>query len=158
MKNILSGNWRLSFVFAVIAMTVSAADAQSVVVVVGDVSMLPPINHGSVVVAPIADDKPILGIVIADSLLGVEITHVAKGSPADRAGLTAGDHLVEINDVEVEHPRDVVTTITRHPPRALMKVAVLRRNQRLVRRFQLVTPVAIIRPGVVDGSSRFAAP
>lgn len=47
---------------------------------------------------------------------GVGIRSVVAGSPAARAGLTAGDRIVSIDDITISNPDDVVLTIrSRHP-------------------------------------------
>ena len=44
---------------------------------------------------------------ILDGALGVLVTGVASGSPAEEAGVAAGDRIVAIDDLPVDHPADL---------------------------------------------------
>lgn len=96
-----------------------------------------PVN---VVEAPLVAGQPMLGVVIQDALLGVEVTSVIKGSAGDRVGLNEGDKIVEIDRGEIEVPVDVQLAFARHPLGVPMRLVALRHNRRIVRFIRFVPP------------------
>lgn len=60
------------------------------------------------------------------SLRGVLVDHVVRGSPADRAGIRAGDRLVRVATGAVEQGRDVVRAVAGQVVGAALDVAFVR--------------------------------
>ncbi|MBN2430344.1 MAG: PDZ domain-containing protein [Acidobacteria bacterium] len=88
-------------------------------------------------------NRPRLGIYYEDiteqlaRFLGVEegtgvlITSVIKDSPAEKAGLRAGDVIVRIDDTAVENSGDLMAALQENDPSAVLKVRVVRKGERL---------------------------
>jgi putative serine protease PepD len=67
-----------------------------------------------------------LGVSIGESEQGVEVTEVIAGSPADEAGLQAGDVIVEVEGVAINSPDDLTSLITDKNPGDTVDVKVTR--------------------------------
>ncbi|WP_436716239.1 PDZ domain-containing protein [Roseiconus lacunae] len=74
------------------------------------------------------DGQPLLGVLMKDSPLGVEVESVIDGSAAAMAGLTKGDKIVEINQFNIEKPGDVNDAIANHAVGSKLKVKWIRHN------------------------------
>lgn len=77
-------------------------------------------------IQPITDD-------IAESLgledaLGAIVTEPQKGSPADKAGIKAGDVILSVDGKSVKGPRELAKVITGYDPESSVKVSVWREN------------------------------
>lgn len=90
--------------------------------------------------APLVEGRPILGVAVSDSPLGVEVTSVLTGSAGDRAGFLKGDKIVELDEADIETPADVQLAIADHPLGKPMTIVAIRHNKRLVRRIQFIAP------------------
>ncbi len=62
---------------------------------------------------------------------GVLIRSVSKGSPADKAGLKAGDVITRVNDKPVESPSDVAAIVRERADRKTIGVVVMREKREL---------------------------
>ncbi|HYV50693.1 MAG TPA: PDZ domain-containing protein [Dongiaceae bacterium] len=60
---------------------------------------------------------------------GVLVTEVAKESPADEAGLKAGDVILSVGDSKVDSPSDLMRLVRAHDPEDQVDVVVQRRGQ-----------------------------
>ncbi|HSY24542.1 MAG TPA: redoxin domain-containing protein [Polyangiaceae bacterium] len=57
---------------------------------------------------------------------GVRVSHVVRGSPADRAGLREGDRVVRVGTTSVLHAADVVRTVAQHAVGETLEIGYLR--------------------------------
>lgn len=62
---------------------------------------------------------------------GVRLTGVRSGSPAERAGIRAGDIIVQLGDYEVKDLYDMTDALRAHKPGDVVMVAVMRDGQRI---------------------------
>ena len=67
-----------------------------------------------------------------DTEKGALISDVTEGSPADKAGIKAGDVVLKINAVEIRDPRHLIMTVSKLAPGSEVKVELLRDKQRKV--------------------------
>jgi serine protease Do len=63
---------------------------------------------------------------VPDGVGGVLIADVERGAPGDRAGLKSGDVILEVNDLEVDDPDDVVNTVALMEPGQLVRLRLWR--------------------------------
>ncbi len=63
--------------------------------------------------------------------IGVMITKVLPGGPADQAGFRAGDILLSINHEPIRNARAALNIIARSPPGTLLTISGLRRGNRI---------------------------
>lgn len=110
-----------------IAFAIPAATARTIV---NDL-----IDNGTVVrgwlgvrIQPVTSD-------IADSLgmddaEGAIVTEPQENSPADEAGIRAGDVIVEVNDQDVDNPRELARRIAAFPPESKVEITVWRDGER----------------------------
>ncbi len=73
-----------------------------------------------------------LGVWLDDALTGVRVSHVVRGSPADRAGLREGDRLAFMDGAQVKDAAQVSRTIATHLPRERTSLTVVRGTQTFV--------------------------
>lgn len=59
---------------------------------------------------------------------GVIVARVEKDSPADKAGLKAGDVILEFNGKKIEHINDLTVAVSTTPPGSVVEVKILRGN------------------------------
>ena len=78
------------------------------------------------VAAPEVTQRPLLGISIEQAEGGVRIAAVSKGSIAERAGLRAGDLLLEIAGRPAKDPADVREAVQRQAPGTWLPLRVRR--------------------------------
>ncbi len=71
-------------------------------------------------------DKGYLGVMIADANGGVRITEVVEGSPAQAAGLKAGDVVMAIGNSEVANMEALVSVVSSHKPGEVIQVHYVR--------------------------------
>lgn len=64
-----------------------------------------------------------------EGVKGVRITGVAKNSPAEKAGLTAGDVITEFDQMKIENIYDYVYTLQAVKPDAKTKIVVVRNGK-----------------------------
>jgi thiol-disulfide isomerase/thioredoxin len=62
---------------------------------------------------------------------GVGIVHVLRGSPADGAGIRAGDRIVAVDSVKVASPASVTRVVAAHQPGETLVLAIERRGETL---------------------------
>lgn len=62
---------------------------------------------------------------------GVFLSEIFPSTPAERAGLQRGDVLLSVEDVKVDHPNEVQTTIYARDPGEMVRLSVLRDNTEL---------------------------
>ncbi len=79
--------------------------------------------------AEAVDGKPVLGVSLEDSPLGVEVVRVIDGMAGDRAGLIEGDKIVEIDEAEIETPADAQSALINHPLGSPLKLVYIRNNR-----------------------------
>ncbi len=65
-----------------------------------------------------------------DEKTGVLVTEVEPKSPADRAGIEAGDVLLEVDSQPVRTPRELIRRIDRAPKGEKLEIALSRRGER----------------------------
>ncbi|WP_197455573.1 PDZ domain-containing protein [Stieleria neptunia] len=79
------------------------------------------------------DGKPMLGVLLDDSPLGVEVVGVTDGLAGDRAGLIKGDKIVQIDEADVETPADAQMALANHPLGSPLQLVYIRNNRRYER-------------------------
>ncbi|QDV88490.1 PDZ domain-containing protein [Planctomycetes bacterium TBK1r] len=79
------------------------------------------------------DGKPVLGVVLEDSPLGVEVVRVTDGLAGDRAGLIKGDKIVKIDEADIETPADAQMALRNHPLGSPLQLVYIRNNRRYER-------------------------
>ncbi|WP_372899262.1 PDZ domain-containing protein, partial [Stieleria sp.] len=79
------------------------------------------------------DGKPMLGVVLEDSPLGVEVVRVTDGLAGDRAGLIKGDKIVKIDEADIETPADAQMALRNHPLGSPLQLVYIRNNRRYER-------------------------
>jgi len=62
---------------------------------------------------------------------GVQVARVAKGTPAARAGLRAGDVILSINDVRLSETDELIDLVAASPPGTVLPLELVRDGQRL---------------------------
>ncbi len=60
------------------------------------------------------------------TLIGVRVEHVVRGSPAERAGMHAGDRIVKVDGVAVQTPSDVLRAMAQHHEGDTVEIAFVR--------------------------------
>ena len=65
-----------------------------------------------------------------DTEKGALINDVTEGSPADKAGIKAGDIILKIGAVEIRDPRHLIMTVSKFAPGTEITVELLREKQR----------------------------
>ena len=65
-----------------------------------------------------------------DTEKGALINEVTEGSPADKAGVKAGDIILKIGAVEIRDPRHLIMTVSQLAPGSEVKVELLREKER----------------------------
>jgi len=85
-----------------------------------------------------------IGVYLQESSSGVVIVKVVPGSPAQRAGLLAGDVIVKVDDVDVSSaPLEVISSLLKGDEGTFVKVTVKRDDKTLtftVQRRRIVVP------------------
>jgi len=61
---------------------------------------------------------------------GVLLTGVTPGSPADKAGIRAGDTIIQMGKIEVHSLQDLQVALTSHKPGDTVDVTVLRDKEK----------------------------
>ncbi|MCS7471426.1 PDZ domain-containing protein [Stieleria sp. ICT_E10.1] len=79
------------------------------------------------------DGKPMLGVLLDDAPLGVEVVRVTDGLAGDRAGLIKGDKIVQIDEADVETPADAQMDLANHPLGSPLQLVYIRNNRRYER-------------------------
>jgi serine protease Do len=59
-------------------------------------------------------NSPLLGIILDPEFAGAKVNTVAPGSPAQRAGLKAGDQILAIDGNEVKDDKEVIAVVQHH--------------------------------------------
>jgi uncharacterized iron-regulated protein len=92
---------------------------------------------GVAAVAPIAVERPRLGVMLDDSDAGVVIRDVVKDSVADQAGARSGDVVVTVAGVPARNASDVIDAVRRQAPGTWLPITVKRgaESVELVARF-----------------------
>ena len=67
-----------------------------------------------------------LGIAMEPAADGVHVSHVIRGSPAEKAGVHEGDRVLRVADHDVSTPREVVQSISPHADGDVVAVALAR--------------------------------
>ena len=85
-----------------------------------------------------------IGVYLQESSNGVVVVKVVPGSPAQKAGLQAGDVIVKVDDVDVSSaPLEVISTLLKGDEGTFVKVTVRRADKTLtftVQRRRIVVP------------------
>ena len=68
---------------------------------------------------------------MSESPGGVRLTGVRTGSPADKAGITGGDILIQLGEHEVKNLYDMTDALRAHKPGDVVRIVVLRGDERL---------------------------
>ncbi len=88
-----------------------------------------------------ADGPPVrpawLGVWMEDAPAGVLVSHVVRGSPAEAAGLRAGDRITRVDNAEVREAAQVIRAVASHSPRAGVGLELARAERRVVVRAEL---------------------
>ncbi|MDV6034168.1 MAG: PDZ domain-containing protein [Phycisphaera sp. RhM] len=79
------------------------------------------------------DGKLVLGVLLEDSPLGVEVVRVTDGLAGDRAGLVKGDKIVKIDEADIETPADAQMALRNHPLGSPLQLVYIRNNRRYER-------------------------
>ena len=108
------------------------------------------IEHGRVIRGWLGIESQPLSAVLARAYgvnpnIGIVITGVYEGGPADRAGLRRGDILTGVNGSSTRDGRKVMNMVARIPPGQPMTVQVLRDGQQIE-----LTTHAATRPTIVN--------
>jgi uncharacterized iron-regulated protein len=75
--------------------------------------------------------RPRLGIAVGADPNGVRVREVTPGSPAERAGLRAGDLITQAAGDAVRDPADVIAIVRRQPAGTILPLQVMRGEQSL---------------------------
>ncbi len=67
----------------------------------------------------------------AAMVVGVQLTGVREGSPADKAGLKAGDIIIRFGDLTVKSVQDYTVALSGHKPGDVVKIVVQRGSETL---------------------------
>ncbi|OYP34600.1 PDZ domain-containing protein [Rhodopirellula sp. MGV] len=105
------------------------------------------------VAASTINGRPVLGVVVEDSPLGVEVVSVVEGSAAALAGLMQGDKIIEIDQFEIELPTDMKRAVEIHPTGKKMRLKWIRHNREMDHEIVFVAPAiedVVERPAVVQ--------
>jgi thiol-disulfide isomerase/thioredoxin len=70
--------------------------------------------------------RPWLGVTMAPGTDGVQVKHVVRGSPADKAGIHEGDKIIKVDGSLVAAPADVTTAFAQHAVGDVVPVVVTR--------------------------------
>ena len=83
--------------------------------------------------------RPWLGVSMeADSQQGaIQVKHVVRTSPADRAGIHDGDRIVRVDGVHVAHPGEVSAAVSTHGIGDVVEVVVIRGGREVTTRVAL---------------------
>ena len=108
------------------------------------------IEHGRVIRGWLGIESQPLSAVLAQAYgvnpnIGIVITGVYEGGPADRAGLRRGDILTGVNGSSTRDGRKVMNMVARIPPGQPLTVQVLRDGQQIE-----LTTQAAMRPTIVN--------
>jgi hypothetical protein len=110
----------------------------ALLVILGDVRVQP---FQQPVTARLIEGRPSLGIGLNHSPFGAEVVQVFRGSPAARAGVRVGDHLIRVGGCAVECPAEVAEALANHPPDQPVWLGWLRHNRRYKRAIEFLPPV-----------------
>ncbi len=96
-----------------------------------------------------AGDTSWLGLVLEEnegSRTGAVVAEVYPGGPTDHAGISAGDVVIEVNNIEVVNPADLIDVIDGLKPGSGLQMKVLRGERELVRSALLARRDRFISP------------
>jgi len=94
---------------------------------------------GRLTLNPLANpEAPVLGFEIGRSLGGVMAGRVLPGSPAARAGMRAGDRVIELDGVKVNNGQELLVELARKKPGDQVQLVVRRTGRTLKMRATLV--------------------
>jgi Do/DeqQ family serine protease len=65
------------------------------------------------------------------SIDGAFVESVDAGKPADRAGVKAGDAIVQVDDAPVQEPRDLINRVSSQPPGTSVRLGIIRDGRRM---------------------------
>ena len=94
-----------------------------------------------------------LGVKDATGRAGAEIGVVAPGSPADRAGLKAGDLVLAVNETPVQNANAMTDAIRGMSPGQTVHFTILRRGQQLTVAVVIGSPGGASQPDRSSGSA-----
>jgi serine protease Do len=95
----LPGHWLASL---------GSGDQPAAIGVVGAATREPPGEGGA--------SSPLLGITLDPEFAGAKVDSVAPGSPAQRAGIKAGDQILAIDGGAVKDDKEVMAIVQKHKP------------------------------------------
>ncbi|PSL49630.1 serine protease Do [Chitinophaga niastensis] len=76
---------------------------------------------------PITANKALLGVMTEKAAAtGITVKSTAKGSPADKAGIKAGDIITKVDDEKMNEPAELFETIGKHQPGDKITVTYIR--------------------------------
>ncbi|WP_143309826.1 PDZ domain-containing protein [Chitinophaga vietnamensis] len=79
---------------------------------------------------PIFTNKAVLGVITEKKApAGATVKSVAKGSPAEKAGIKAGDIITNIDNKKIDEPRDLFETIGNYQPGDKITVTYIRNKK-----------------------------
>lgn len=70
-----------------------------------------------------------IGLKITPLAQGVEVSEIFENSPVQKAGLSVGDKILKINDVDIKSPKDLSNTIATTPVGQKVKIQTVKSGQ-----------------------------
>ena len=107
-----------------------AIPAKQVMSIVADLRINGGVTRGWLGVAIQKVTPDIADSLDLDKVGGVLVADVTQGSPADKAGLRAGDVILQVNESDVKNPRDLARKIARIKPNTKARLLILRDNRK----------------------------
>ena len=87
-------------------------------------------NSDGKLVRNIDSNRPVLGVRIEDADQGVTITKVKKDSPAKKAGLKVGHHVVALNGQNVTSTKQLISKLSSIDSKKNVKLSVMRNGEK----------------------------
>lgn len=84
--------------------------------------------------------KAQLGVAIAKTMLGAQVTMVQPGSAADNAGMSVGDNITHVEGIKITSPASLIQAIANYIPGDMIAVTYLRNNEKKTSQVKLKAP------------------